>query len=242
MPIPEETLQSTAQLQAVQSRIGETANVFLQPVAPPSILGLFAFAATTFMIAAWMAGWYGSAFSPFYLAPFIGVFGGVAQLIAAAWSFRARDGVATAIHGTWGAFYLGYGLLYGIFAFQPRLIPLGPVFPELGVWFIVVAAVSWVLSLAAMGQRMALAAVVMSVSCGSTFAAIGLLTGVAWCSTLGGYLLILSSLCALYDATAQVLKEVYGHEVLKLGYTQRILSEPGIMAGSGEPGVIHGQR
>jgi hypothetical protein len=39
-----------------------------------------------------------------------------------------------------------------------------------------------------------------------------------------------------------VLQEVYGHEVLKLGYTRRMLQEPGIMAGSGEPGVMHGQK
>ena len=64
----------------------------------------------------------------------------------------------------------------------------------------------------------------------------------AWCITAAGYLFLISSLCALYDATAQVLKEVYGHEVLKLGYTQRVLSEPEIMEGAGEPGVIHGQR
>lgn len=218
------------------------ASVFLQPVAPPSILGMFSFAGAAFIMAAWMAGWYGSGFSPFYVAPLIGILGGVVQLVAAVWCFRARDGLATAIHGTWGAFFLGYALLYGIFSLQPTLMPMGQVFPELGMWFVVLAAISWVLSLAAMGQRKVLAAVVMCVSAGATFAAIGLLAGVAWCETLGGYFLILSSLGALYDATAQVLKEIYGHEVLKLGYSQRILSEPGIMAGTGEPGVIHGQR
>ena len=27
------------------------------------------------------------------------------------WAYRARDGLATAMHGTWGAFWLGYGFL-----------------------------------------------------------------------------------------------------------------------------------
>jgi uncharacterized protein len=243
MAIPEETVQSRGyETSNVNRRSIETANVFLQPVAPPSILGLFAFAGSTFVVAAWLAGWYGSAFSPFYFAPFVGIFGGVAQLIAAAWSFRARDGLATAFHGCWGAFFVGYALLYFMFSQRPQLIPMGGIFPELGMWFVVVAAISWVLSLAAMGRGIALAAVMMSVSGGATFAAIGLLAGVNWCSTLGGYLFILSALCALYDSTAQVLQEVYGHEVLKLGYTRRMLQEPGIMAGSGEPGVMHGQK
>lgn len=222
--------------------VGEAPRVFLQPIAAPSILGLFAFAGATFIMASWMVGWYGTAFSPYYLIPFAGVFGGIAQFIAAIWAFRARDGVATAIHGTWGSFYLAYGLLYVLFAIHPALRPAGLFFPELGFWFIVVAAISWVVSLAAMGQRWSLAAVVMCVSAGSTFAAIGLLTNVAWCAIVAGYLLLLSALCALYDASAQVLKEVYGHEVLKLGFTQRVLEEPGIMDGAGEPGVIHGQR
>jgi succinate-acetate transporter protein len=233
---------------AVQEEVGranvtsETATVFLQPIAAPSILGMLAFAGSTFVMAAWMTGWYGTALSPIYLAPFAGLFGGAVQLLAGMWAYRARDGVATAIHGTWGAFYLAYGLLQFMFFLRPALRPAGVLFPELGFWFIVVAAISWVIALAAMGQRKALASVIMCVSAGATFAAIGLLTGTAWCAIAGGYLFIISSICALYDASAQVLKEVYGHEVLKLGYTQRILSEPGIMAGTGEPGVIHGQR
>lgn len=237
----QEEVVSPVQSAGIQSTPGG-ANVFLQPVAPPSTLGMFAFAGATFMVAAWLAGWYGSAFSPFYFAPFVGVFGGIVQLCCSLWAFRARDGLATAIHGTWGAFYLGFGVLYFIFLSQPRLIPMGGIFPELGFCFIVLAAISWALTLAAMGHSKALAAVVMSVSGGATFAAIGLLTGVFWCSMLSGYLFILASLCALYDATAQVLKEVYGHEVLKIGYSPRILAEPDIMAGIGEPGVIHGQR
>jgi succinate-acetate transporter protein len=221
---------------------GESTRVFLQPIAAPSILGMLAFAGTTFVMAAWMAEWYGSASSAYYLAPYIGIFGGMAQLLAGMWAYRARDGVATAIHGTWGAFYLAYGLLYAMLAFVPSIRPTGAHFSELGFCFISVAAISWVVSLAAMGQRRSLASVVMFASGGATFSAIGLLAGVAWCSVVGGYLFMIASVCALYDATAQVLKEVYGHEVLKLGFTQRTLSEPEIMAGAGEPGVIHGQR
>ena len=221
---------------------GESAKVFLQPVAAPSILGLFAFAGSMFILAAWLVGWYGNPLSTFLIAPFIGIFGGAAQILAAMWAYRARDGVATAIHGTWGSFFLAYAFLNFMFVVQPGLHPAAALYSEIGYWFIAVAAISWVTTLAAMGQRAALAAVLMSVSAGATFLAIGCLTGIAWCGMLGGYLLILSSLCALYDATAQVLKEVYGHEVLKLGLNKRVQEEPDIMVGAGEPGVIHGQR
>src|SRR4051794_29856080 len=81
--------------------------VFLQPIAAPSILGLFAFAASTFIVAANLAGWYGTPESLRYVFPFTTAFGGVTQLAAAMWAFRARDGVATAMHGTSGLVLAG---------------------------------------------------------------------------------------------------------------------------------------
>ena len=60
------------------------ARAFLQPIAAPSILGLFGFAATTFMVSAHVVGWYGT--SPdtlVVIAPFAAAFGGIGQIIAA---------------------------------------------------------------------------------------------------------------------------------------------------------------
>src|SRR3954466_6360031 len=78
--------------------------VFLQPIAAPSVLGLFGFAGATFIVAANMAGWYGGATSGRFLFPFAATFGGLAQFAAGMWAFRARDAVATAMHGMWGSF------------------------------------------------------------------------------------------------------------------------------------------
>ena len=85
--------------------------VFLTPIAPPSILGLFGFAAATFIVAAHLAGWYGSTDTPLYLAPFCAMFGGVAQFAAGMFAYRARDGLATAMHGMWGSFWIAFGIL-----------------------------------------------------------------------------------------------------------------------------------
>ncbi|NED51990.1 hypothetical protein G3I24_13945, partial [Micromonospora aurantiaca] len=56
--------------------------VFLQPIAAPSILGLFGFAGATMMVGAWQAGWYGNAATPLILWPFVLFFGGLAQFLA----------------------------------------------------------------------------------------------------------------------------------------------------------------
>ena len=60
--------------------------VVLQPIAAPSVLGLFGFAGATFIVAAHMAGWYGSASTPGYLFPFAAFFGGLAQFLAGMWA------------------------------------------------------------------------------------------------------------------------------------------------------------
>ena len=82
-----------------EPRVG--AQVSLQPLAAPSILGLFAFAGATFMVAANLAGWYGDLRTPRYLFPFAAMFGGLAQFLAGMWAVKARDGLASAMHGTW---------------------------------------------------------------------------------------------------------------------------------------------
>src|SRR4029078_1821875 len=84
--------------------------IALQPVAAPSILGLYGFAGATFIVSANIVGWYGAhSLTPRVPFPFAAMFGGLAQLLAGMWAYRARDGLATAMHGTWGAFWLGGG-------------------------------------------------------------------------------------------------------------------------------------
>src|SRR3954466_2804768 len=108
--------------------------VFLQPIAAPSVLGLFGFAAATFMVAAQLAGWYGGKASPEFLFPFAATFGGLAQFAAGMWAFRARDALATAMHGMWGAFWIAFGILFLLVATGDVKAPAGT-WPELGFWF-----------------------------------------------------------------------------------------------------------
>src|SRR5256885_12946320 len=92
------------------------ARVFLQPIAAPSILGLFGFAGATFIVASNLAGWWGTPQSGLALAPFAAMFGGLAQFLAGMWAFRARHAAAPATHGTWRAFWTAYGILNALVA------------------------------------------------------------------------------------------------------------------------------
>jgi succinate-acetate transporter protein len=220
--------------------------VMLQPIAAPSILGLFGFAGATFIVAAHLAGWYGTAESPAYLFPFAAMFGGLAQFLAGMWAFKARDGVATAMHGMWGSFWLAYGILNLLVAVGVYAIPTGS-FPELGFWFLVLAVVTALGAVAALVESLSLVTVLTTLAVGSGFLAIHYLTGVGWWETAGGWILIASAVAATYTAGAMMLEGAWGRVVLPLGKPERGANVPGtrvtlpVQYEHAEPGVRMGQ-
>ncbi len=219
--------------------------VFLQPLAAPSILGLFGLAGATFLIGVHMAHWYNGAIETTLLIPFAAFLGGLAQFLAGMWAYKARDGVATAVHGTWGAFWMAFGVMAFIFASGRVVVPVGgveaPLFSTLGYWFIVMAAISWACTGAAAAENAAMVTTLAFLSAGATVSAVGLLTGVDALLVISGYLFIICAIAAWYTATALMVNEAFGRQVWSLGRSTQSRRMPSIAMGIGEPGVIRGQ-
>jgi succinate-acetate transporter protein len=210
-------------------------------------LGLFGFAGATFMVAAHQAEWFGNAQSPTFIFPFAAFFGGLAQLLAGMWAYRARDAVATAAHGTWGAFWLGYGLLNLLAATGDITLPTGGKFVELGYWFLPLAAITMSIAVASLGESLGLFAVLSTLAVGAAFSAIGFLTsGTTW-EQVGGWVILGSAAIAWYVATAMLLASSWGRTILPLGKFDRRANVPGMQTMQpiefefGEPGVKRGQ-
>ena len=220
----------------------EHSQITLQPVAAPSILGLYGFAGATFIVATNLAGWWGDQTSAQYLFPFAAFFGGMAQFLAGMWAYRARDGLATAMHGTWGAFWLGYGLLNLLVVVGVVTVPAGA-FVALGYWFIVLAAITWAGAAAALYVSVGVTTVLTLLAAGCTFAAIGYALDESWARTTAGWLFICAAIAAWYVATALMLHGVRGEAVLPVGKRDVVAgSSPGLIQyRAGEPGVRHGQ-
>lgn len=222
------------------------ARIFLQPIAAPSILGLFGFAGATFIVATNMAGWYGNSDSPQYLFPFAAFFGGLAQFLAGMWAYKARDGLATAMHGTWGAFWMAYGLLFLLIATGTVPKPSGG-FPELGYWFLVLAAITWAGTLAALAENITLTGVLATLAAGSTLACIGFLIDASVLTKIAGWVFMASAVIAWYLASAMMLEGSYRKVVLPIGAYKRAANTPGstithpVEYAQGEPGVKVGQ-
>ncbi len=216
------------------------AQVSLQPLAAPSILGLYGFAGATFMVAANLAGWYGGSRTPQHLFPFAAMFGGLAQFLAGMWAVKARDGLASAMHGTWGAFWLAYGILYLLIALGVLPEPRGA-FPALAFWFVILAAVTWAGAAASLATNAGLVSVLTLLAAGSTLMAIATFLASDVLRVVSGYAFMASALAAWYTATALMLEETAGRSILPLGKTAHVQHRANVTIGLGEPGVVHGQ-
>jgi len=224
--------------------------VFLQPIAAPSVLGLAGFSVATMMVATIQAGWWGTIGDFTVIAPFCAMFGGLAQFAAGMWSYRARDAVATLAHGTWGAFWLAFGLLEGMIAAGVIPAPApGATNLPLGLWFIGLAYITLSAAIASMVENLAISSVLWTLAAGSGLTAVGLLTGgfaSGW-THAGGWLFVISAGLAWYTLTAMLTAATSGRTVLPLGHFKKSANVPGrkpmrpIELEWAEPGVKQGQ-
>lgn len=228
----------------------EHTHINLTPVAAPSILGLFGFAVATFMVATNLAGWYGNLATPLILAPLAFAFGGVAQTLAAMWSYRARDALASAVHGAWGSFWIAYGIymLFVGLGGLPSPVTSRAAAVAFGFWFIGLAAVTWTATVAAVAQNLALSLVLLTLAVGTTLLAIGFTAAVGVVVLIGAYFLIASAILAWYTGSAMVLEATYKRTILPTGARRPEPVRPGARAPRlpiqfemGEPGVKVGQ-
>ena len=223
--------------------------VMLTPYAAPSVLGLFGFAAATFMVALHLTGVYGGAKTDGELWPFAAMFGGVAQFMAGMWAFRVRDVIATAMHGAWGSFWIAFGIFNLLI--QTGHLPSHPAGsisdPAFAMWFYTLAAVTAAGALAAIAENIGLFAVLATLATGSALLAIGLSVGGTGWVKVAGWVLVASAILAGYVATSIMLLAGAGKVILPLGKPSMEANKPGgqpvkpIELAWAEPGIKKGQ-
>jgi uncharacterized protein len=222
--------------------------VFLQPIAAPSILGLAGFAGATFIVASNVAGWWGTPTSGLVLAPFAAMFGGLAQFVAGMWAYRARDAIATLAHGTWGAFWLAYGILNILLATHVLAAPV-PWYhnPEVGFWFFALAITTGIAALAATAESIGLVAVLSTLAAGSGILAGAYIFGSLGWAHVAGWVLVFSAGFAWYTVLSMVMLAATGRTIFPLGKYKKAANVPGgqpvrpIQLEWAEPGVKMGQ-
>lgn len=222
--------------------------IVLTPVAAPSILGLFGFFTATVMVGTNLAGWWGSQASQLSIWPFALVFGGLAQLLAAMWSYKARDGLATGVHGAWGSFWIAWGVMQILITTGTMsAVPLGTSDTAFAMWFVPLCALTGMAALASLGESLGIFTVLAALAGGSGVFAAGLWSGNLTLDRIAGWLFVISAAAAWYTASAMMLASSTRRTVLPLGKWKASANVPlrspmtPIEYAAGEPGVRIGQ-
>ncbi|MGH7123397.1 MAG: hypothetical protein ACREFI_03425, partial [Stellaceae bacterium] len=154
------------------------ARIFLQPIAAPSVLGYFALGSALIIWGSWFAQGWGTEKDPSSFFPFLLLFGGVGQLAASLWSYRARAAVAAALHGSWAAFFLGVALIYLLATAHTIVVPVrGAAWPSLGQWLIYMSVITWTTAFAALPRSPVGFLAQATLASGAAIGAAGLLMG-----------------------------------------------------------------
>jgi uncharacterized protein len=222
--------------------------VMLTPIAAPSIMGLFGFAIAMVMLGAFQAGWYGTALTPLLIWPLAFFAGGIMQAIAATASFRARDGVAVAVHTTWASFWVGFGILQLLVTlrFLPPIL-LGAAIPSFAIWFVALAMVTFWCMLAALAQNLLVFFTLAVLTAASAVTAAGWWAGSLTTLHAGGWLFVISAAGAWLAAGALVIEHSFGRSLIPVGKWSKAANKPGakvtdpIAYKEGMPGVKVGQ-
>jgi uncharacterized protein len=222
--------------------------VFLTPIAPPSIMGLFGFTIGTVMLGAYQAGWYGNATTPLIIWPLAMFAGGIMQGIAAVASLRARDSIAVAVHTAWASFWVGWGTLQILVTvgLLPA-IPLGAASASFAFWFIVLTLVTFWGAIGALAQNMLLFITLAVLTAASAVTAAGFYAGSLGTVNAGGWLFVVSAAAAWLLGGAMVLEGSFGRSIIPLGKWSKHANVPGakvtdpIEYPAGMPGVRVGQ-
>ena len=215
------------------------ARIMLQPLAAPSVLGYFALGSALIVYGSWFAGGWGTEKDTAAFFPFLLLFGGVGQLGAALWSYRARAAVSAALHGSWAAFWLGVGVVYLLATTKTIVVPArGDHWAALGQWLIYMSVITWTTAFAALARNPAGFLAQATLGTGSAIAAAALLTASPGWAEVGGWLFVAAAAFSFYVGAALMLDTVYGLAVLPL--LRRGTADP-VEFERGDPGVKVGQ-
>jgi len=210
---------------------GVRATIFLQPIAAPSVLGDFAGASAFLLFGVWLAGGLGAppAKAGVSIFPFILLFGGIGQLGAAMWSYKARDAVAASNHGAWGGFWMGYGFLWLLDAAKVITLPVfGHGFEALGQWFIYMAVITWTTAVAALSRGPDQFLTHATAAAAATVACAGLIAGSPDWQQAAGWIFVAAAALFIVQGARLMLHAMFGG------------GDP-IEYAAGEPGVKVGQ-
>ena len=180
--------------------------------ANPAPLGLAGFAMTTFVLSMTNANWV----SPTDLPVVLGLalaYGGIAQLLAGMWEFRAGNTFGAVAFSSFGAFWISYWLLV---TFNVGSLSAANVGHALGLYLWAWAIFTAYMTIAALRVSGAVLLVFVLLTITFVLLAIGNDGGHASVVHWGGYFGVATAIAAWYASFAAVINSTFGKTVAPL--------------------------
>jgi uncharacterized protein len=182
-------------------------------LANPGPLGLSGFALTTWMLSMVNAGWYSGPNVPLVLASAF-AFGGTAQFAAGLMEMPRGNTFGFVAFCSFGAFWWTFGLFA---LFLEKGVTPGFV----GWWLFMWGFFTFYMWIASLAGTRAVQAIFLTLWVTFAVLAIAEWTGAAGIKVVGGYLGLITALCAFYLAAAEVINDMHARTVLPVGHPER---------------------
>jgi len=176
----------------------------------PAPLGLAAFAATTFMLSVFNAGFMGSGAEPIVFGMAL-AYGGLAQLLAGMWEFRTGNTFGAVAFTSYGAFWLSF---WAFVQFFEKSVPKADAGHAVGLFLIAWGIFTAYMFIASLRTTAAVALVFILLAV--TFFLLGIGNAGAHPNIIkaGGWLGLATAAAAWYASFAAVTNSTFGRIVL----------------------------
>ncbi|MFF2846055.1 acetate uptake transporter [Streptomyces sp. NPDC058001] len=180
-------------------------------IADPGPLGLAGFAATTFVLSTFNAGLISDLRLSAVVLPLALFYGGIAQLLAGMWEFRRGNTFAATAFSSFAAFWLAYAAFA---RFVAGGLPLSTAHQAVGLFLLVWAIFTVYMTVAATRTTGAVLAVFVTLSATFIVLCIGAFAQSPDVTKAGGWLGLLTAVCAWYASFAEVTNSTWHRTVL----------------------------
>jgi succinate-acetate transporter protein len=189
----------------------------LPAIANPAPLGLAAFALTTFVLSMFNAGLLGAGGEPIVFGLAL-TYGGLAQLLAGMWEFRAGNTFGATAFVSYGAFWLSY---WAFVQFFEKSVPAKDAGHAVGLYLICWGIFTAYMLIASLRTTVALATVFALLA--ATFLLLGIGNSGAHSGIIktGGWFGLATALVAWYASFAEVSNTTFGRTVFPVGPLRR---------------------
>jgi succinate-acetate transporter protein len=180
-------------------------------IADPGPLGLAGFAATTFVLSVFNAKLVKTESLEAVVLPLALFYGGLAQLLAGMWEFKKANTFGATAFGSYGAFWLAFAAYV---KFVVPGLPTDSAHTATGLFLLVFAVFTTYMFIASMQVSGAVALVFLTLAATFIVLTIGNLSDTDGIIKVGGWLGLITAVCAWYASFATVVNDTWKRTLL----------------------------